>query len=88
MQEMFKILIGILVLTLGIPIGNYLAKMTKEELHAGKNWFKLIIIVSLLGSVLSLVFKNDVLLFSFLFIAIVTSRSLISLIDKKLNKQN
>lgn len=76
MQELLKFMIGIVVLIFGIPIGNYLAKITKEELKSGQNWFKLIIIFSCIGSVLALVFGNDFLLFGLLFIAIVTSRSL------------
>ena len=76
MQEIIKLLIGILVLILGIPIGNYLAKITKEELLSGQKWFKLIIIISLIGAFISLIFRNDAILFSLLFISIVTSRSL------------
>lgn len=76
MQEIFRVFIGIAVLLVGVPIGSYLAKLTKEELKQGKKWFKLIIIFSLFGSIISLILKNDILFFSFLFIAIVTSRSL------------
>jgi len=76
MQDIIKIPIGIVLLVLGIPIGNFLAKITKEELKTGQKWFKLIIIASLVGSVISLISGNDILLFTFLFIMIVTSRSL------------
>ena len=76
MTETLNILIGTIVLILGIPIGNFLAKYTKEELKDGKLWFKLIILVGLIGGVVGLIIKNDVLLFSFLFIAVVTGRSL------------
>ena len=76
MQELLKFTIGIAVLILGIPIGNYLAKITKEELKSGQNWFKLIIIFGCIGAILSLIFGNDFMLFGLLFIAIVTSRSL------------
>ncbi len=76
MQEILKIIIGVAFLALGIPIGNYLAGKTKEELKPGKKWFKIIIVLSMMGSIISLVIKNDALLFSFLFIALVTSRSL------------
>jgi hypothetical protein len=76
MQEIFKLIIGILVLVLAIPLGSFLAKSTKEELKEGKRWFKLIIIASLIGAIASLILKNDILFFSFLFILIVTSRSL------------
>jgi inner membrane protein involved in colicin E2 resistance len=76
MNEILKIIIGICVLVLGIPIGYFLAKFTKEELKQGKFWFQLIIIFSLIWAILSLIFKNDAILFGLLFIAIVTSMSL------------
>ena len=76
MEQTLKIVIGIAFLLLGIPLGSYLAEKTKEELKAGKKWFKLIILVSLLSSIVALIIQNDFLFFSFLFIALVTSRSL------------
>ena len=76
MQEVIKLLLGIAVLLLGIPIGNLLAKNTPEELRDGKKWFYLILLMCFIGAVLSLIFSNDALLFTFLFIAIVTSRSI------------
>ncbi len=76
MEEAIKILIGILVLALGISIGDYLAKITKEELKVGRLWFKLLIILSLIGALVFLILGNDILLFALLFIAIATSRSL------------
>ena len=71
-----EFLLGIILLLLGIPIGNVLAKMTKEELKPGKRYLKSIVILSLIGVLAGLVFSDDILLFSFAFIAIVTSRSL------------
>lgn len=76
MQEVYNLAIGIVLLVLGVPIGNVLAKITKEELKPGKKWFKILIIISLIGALTSLIMGNDVFLFSFLFIAIVTGRSL------------
>lgn len=64
------------MLALGIPLGTLLAKLTKEELKSGQKWFRLIIVVSLIGAIVGLIIRNDVLLFSFLFITIVTTRSL------------
>ena len=82
MQEVYKLLVGIVILLIGIPIGNILAKNTREELKDGKKWFYLIILISIIGGIINLIFLNDVLLFTFLFIAIVTSRSL------KIKKKN
>ena len=76
MQDFMKILIGIIVLVLGVFIGNLLAKFTKEELKTGQSWFKIIIILSLIGGVIGLIVGNDILMFTMFFIAIVTSRSL------------
>ena len=76
MSEIINLAIGVIFLILGVPIGSYLAKITKEELKAGQKWFKLIIIISIICSIVSLITRNDFLFFSFLFIAIVTSRSL------------
>ncbi len=76
MIEIYKFVIGIIVLALAFPLGNYLAKATKEELKQGQKWFRLIIVLSLAGAVAGLFLRNDILLFSFLFMAIVTSRSL------------
>lgn len=83
MKEVYQILIGIFVLILGIPIGNFLAKITKEELEEGKPWFKRIIFVSIICSILSLIIRNDILFFSFLFIAIITSRNIKETKNKK-----
>lgn len=76
MDEIIRILLGILILLAGIPIGNFLAKITKEELSQGQIWFKLIVLMGFIGSIVSLILRNDVLFFTFLFIVIVTSRSL------------
>lgn len=75
-MDLIQIIVSLIVLALGIPIGNFLAKITKEELRSGQKWFKIIIILCLIGAVFFLIFEEDALLFSLLFIAIVTSRSL------------
>jgi len=76
MQEIFKLLIGVAVLALAFPIGDILAKKTKEELKQGRKWFKIIVYVSLFGGVVGMLIRDDVLMFSFFFMALVTSRSL------------
>ena len=76
MQEIFKLLIGAVALILAFPIGEILARKTKEELKLGRRWFKLIVFASLAGGVVGMVLRNDVLMFSFFFMALVTSRSL------------
>ena len=76
MKEIYTYLFAMAVLVLGIPIGNLLAKITKEELKSGKKWFKLLIFVSLISAIASFFVGNDPLFFCFLFIAVVTSRNL------------
>ena len=76
MTEIINLLIGVVVLALGFPLGMYLAKVTRDESKEGQKWFKLITIISLGGVLINLILGNDILLFSFAFIAIVTSRSL------------
>lgn len=76
MEEFYSYSLAIIFLILGIPIGNFLAKITKEELKSGKKWFKPLIFISLIGAFISFFAGNDPLFFSLLFIAIVTSRSL------------
>jgi len=76
MQEIFKLLIGVAVLVLAFPIGDILARKTKEELKQGRKWFKIIVYLSLVGGVVGMLIRDDVLMFSFFFMALVTSRSL------------
>ena len=76
MNELIKLIIGIIILGLGFPIGLFLARVTKDELRVGQKWFRLLIVVSLIGGFIGLILKNDYIMFSFFFIAIVTSRSL------------
>lgn len=76
MLEAIKIIIGIGVLILGYFIGGFLAKATKDEMKQGQKWFKIIVVLGLLGGIIGLILGNDFLFFSFLFIAVVTSRSL------------
>lgn len=75
MLEILKILIGIFVLAFGIPLGNFLARSTKEELHSGRKYFVILTWIGLLGGLVGLILGDDVLMFTMFFIAIVTSRS-------------
>lgn len=76
MQETIKLLVGVLLVLAGFPIGNFLAKLTNEELKEGQKYFKILILLGGIGAIASLILKNDYLMFTFLFVAIVTSRSL------------
>ena len=76
MIEAYKLGIAIGILVLGFFLGNFLAKVTKEELKEGKKWFKILMILSAVGAIISLILRKDYVLFTFLLIIIVTSRSL------------
>ncbi len=76
MQEIIKLIISIAILLLGIPLGNFLAKVTNDEQEKNQKWFKLIVLLGLIGGFTGLIIGNDAVLFTFFFIAIVTSRSL------------
>lgn len=71
-----KALIGIIILALGFPLGDLLRKYTEDEKTEGQFWFKAIILLAAIGAILALVFREDILFFTFVFIAIVTARSL------------
>jgi hypothetical protein len=76
MQELIRLIIGIAVLLLGIPLGDFLARVTNDEQEKGQWWFRFIILLALIGGFVGLIIGNDIILFSFFFIAIITSRSL------------
>ena len=76
MEEFIKILISIVVLILGVPIGNVLKKYTQDELEQGRQWFKILIWICLVGGFIGLIIGNDWIMFSCFFVAIVSSRSL------------
>ncbi len=84
MQEFVKLSIGIVFLILGIPIGDYLKKLTEDEQKDGQKWFRILIAISVAIGFYGLIIGNDWLLFTLFFIAIVTSRSLIT---KKIKKK-
>ena len=83
MESSFTLLIGGVVLLLGIPTGDFLAKITKEELGENQKYLRIITLVSFVGALVSLILGEDIFLFSFLFISIVTSRSLAGKKNKK-----
>ena len=69
-------IVGVLALCLGFPIGLYLKKLTMDENKEGQIWFKILAVLSFVGAFASIILKNDVLLFTFLFFAITTGMSL------------
>ncbi len=76
MLQITKILIGIVILALGFPIGNWIYKATKEEVIKGQKWIKALTLLGLAGGILGLILGNDFILFSSFFVSIVCSRSI------------
>lgn len=76
MNEWLQLLIGTFALVLGFPVGNILRKRTMDEQVQGKQYFIILTIIGLLGGITGLILRRDWMLFSFLFIAIVSSRSI------------
>lgn len=76
MQEVYRFLIGVFVLFLGFIIGDIMKSQTMDEQKIGRKWFWLIARISLILAFAGLFFSVNWALFTFSFIAIVTSRSL------------
>lgn len=53
-MTLLQLILLIVVSLLGWPIGKFIARKTKEELKAGKKWFKLICIGALITAIVSL----------------------------------
>jgi ABC-type sugar transport system permease subunit len=65
----------ILILLTAIPVGLLIAWLTKEELRDGQRWFKLIALLSCVGSVAFLILKNEIVALSLVYMAIVSYMS-------------
>ncbi len=76
-MQYLNFIIGIIVLILGVPIGNFLAQKAKEEVRQGQRWIRALAFVGLVGALASLIKGDDVWLFSFAFISVVSSRSIL-----------
>lgn len=83
----WQIIVTVVIALLGYPIGLLIAKFTQEELNAGRKWFKLIILISFVGIIISLfITVGETLLFliaTFLFILLLALASLIKSKNKK-----
>ena len=77
MEEVVKLLIGVGVLIFAFPLGNFLRNLTRDEQKAGQPWFFILTILGFVGGIVGLIILEDWLLFTSLFVAIVSSRSLI-----------
>ena len=84
---MIKEMLIAIVILLGIPIGYLVAWLCRDELVEGRNWFKVIIFVAILIGIVMAIIGEDVILWTMLFITIVTFVSLLKSRDRKWTKR-
>jgi len=79
-----QLILLIIVMLSGWPIGRFIASKTEEELKEGKKWFKLICLVSLIAIIIGIfLLKEDELVFMIASCFFVFLLSLTSLVYKK-----
>jgi len=79
-----QIILAIVIALTGYPGGLFIAKSTKEELKAGRKWFKLIMTTSLVLIILSLILiHNQALLFLLAIFVFIFLLALAALIKAK-----
>ncbi|MFH1307271.1 MAG: hypothetical protein ABIH72_00275 [archaeon] len=85
MIEMINIILTILVLVSSVPAGYLIAWLARDELVAGRKWFYLIIIASVLVAVLysSVVKFDGVIILALVYLSILAFISLVKSRDKK-----
>ena len=78
-----NILIAIIILVLAIPVGFLIAWLCRDELIEGRVWFRILVIVGVLGGLWFYLTGNTVISLTLFFIAIVALVSYIKSSDKK-----
>ena len=78
-----NILIDIIILLLAIPVGFLIAWLCRDELIEGRVWFRILIIVGVLGGLWFYLTGNTIISLALFFIAIVAFISYIKSNDKK-----
>lgn len=74
------------LLLLAIPVGYLIAWLCKDELKDGRKYFRIVLITAFALAVLSFAVGNYMMVYVFLFIAIVTFISYVKATDKKFIK--
>ena len=70
-------------LIFAVLVGLLLAWHGRDELVAGRKWFRLLCILGIAATIISLVVKNYILSFSFMIIIIVSAMALWKSYDRK-----
>ncbi len=76
-------ILEVIVLILAIPIGYLLAWMARDELIIGRKWFRIMMVLSILLSILFLILNNFAIFYTLIFILIVAFISYKKGFDKK-----
>ncbi|MDP1695962.1 MAG: hypothetical protein Q8L29_03545 [archaeon] len=77
----------IIILLIAIPIGYLIAWTARDELLAGRIWFKLLIIASFITAIVFYMMEKRYIVFSSAFIAIISGISLWKSYNKKWTKK-
>jgi len=80
-------IVEIILLGLAIPVGFLIAYLARDELIQGRIYFKALIAISILTTVISYLYNQPIKFLTSLFILIATSISLIKSKDKSWIKQ-
>jgi hypothetical protein len=80
-------IIEIILLVLAIPTGFLIAWMARDELVDGKNWFKMLVVASIVLAGLFWIFGFAHISLTCVFIAIVSFVSIVKSSDKKWTKK-
>ncbi len=79
--------LSLILLILAVPSGFLIAWLCRDELVAGKRWFKILVALGLLTFILFFFLGNYAIALSGLFISIVSLVSFIKSRDKKWTKK-
>jgi len=72
LSSLIKMLISTLILLLGIPTGWLISSLAEDELKEGKKWFLGLSLVTFILAAWFLLTKNYELVYTFLFMSIVS----------------
>ncbi|MEK6800767.1 MAG: hypothetical protein AABY10_02400 [Nanoarchaeota archaeon] len=82
-MQTINLLLVFLAIILSIPVGYLIAWLCKEELLAGRNWFKLLCVLSFFSGIISLIFRNYEVFLTCVIIVIISAISLAKGYDKR-----
>lgn len=84
---MLKEILVLVMLVLSIPLGFWVAWLCRDELVSGRRWFKLVMILSVVGSLVFLVYGEISAALTLFCLAIISYISHKKSFDKKWTKK-